>query len=161
MASLYNRATPSQVRILRIVEGAIKNAADAHPELDIRPHHRRSIAKRAAGTLTAQWPEVLAAASRAPESGVGLTVSRPHRQSSHRMKAVGRGAAEGYQRFPLRRLIAEIARPIRDLKLSGQTERARAFVDVLRTIHRLRFPTGTEPQDAARSASALSATDEK
>lgn len=61
MSSLYNRASPAQGRVLRIVEGAIKNAADAHSEIKVSPRLRRSIAKRAAGTLTAQWPDVLAA----------------------------------------------------------------------------------------------------
>lgn len=61
MTTLYKRATPPQQRILRIVEGAIKNAADAHEEIKVSPRHRRSIAKRATGTLTAQFAEVLAA----------------------------------------------------------------------------------------------------
>jgi len=55
MASLYKRATPLQEMVLRIIEGAIKNAQDAHPEIQVTPKHRRSIAKRAAGTLTAQF----------------------------------------------------------------------------------------------------------
>src|SRR5260370_35193289 len=65
MAPLYKRASPAQRRILRVVEGAVLNAADAHG----RPRDRyiaRSIAKRAAGTLTASWPEVLAARSLLP-----------------------------------------------------------------------------------------------
>ncbi len=53
MASLYKRANDRQQRVLRIVEGAVKNAADHHPEFDYSPHLARSIAKRAAGTLTA------------------------------------------------------------------------------------------------------------
>ena len=62
MASLYKRATPSQHFILRVVEGAVQNAQDAHPEMArIPPKFTRSIAKRATGTLTAQWPDVLAA----------------------------------------------------------------------------------------------------
>lgn len=141
MTSLYNRATPSQQRILRAVEGAIKNASDAHPALQISPHHRRSIAKRAAGTLTAQWPEVLAAVRPLSESGGEPSpVTGRRRRSSHCVKSAGREASEVRGRFPLRRLIAEIARPIRDLKLRGQTERAEAMIDVLRTIHRLRQP---------------------
>lgn len=64
MASLYSRATPQQARILRMIEGAIVNAAHAHPEIRISPRHRRSIAKRATGTLSSQWPEVLAATRR-------------------------------------------------------------------------------------------------
>ena len=71
------------------------------------------------------------------------------------MKASGREAPQRHQRFPLRRLIAEIARPIRDLKLTGQTERAEALIDVLKTIHRLRFPAENStsiPSEASASA---------
>ena len=55
MASLYKRANAQQRRILRIVEGAVKNAADHHPEFTcFSPQLARSIAKRAAGTLSAE-----------------------------------------------------------------------------------------------------------
>ena len=57
MSSLYVRANPMQARVLRIVDGAIRNAAHHHPEIIVSPQHRRSIAKRAAGTLTAAWPD--------------------------------------------------------------------------------------------------------
>jgi hypothetical protein len=61
MATLSKRATPQQNVVMRIIEGAIKNATDAHPDWQIDPRFAKSIAKRAAGTLTAQWPDVLAA----------------------------------------------------------------------------------------------------
>lgn len=62
MVTLYKRATPTQRQILRIIEGAIKNAGDAHPEIkQLTPRMVRSIAKRAAGTLSSQWAEVLTA----------------------------------------------------------------------------------------------------
>jgi hypothetical protein len=64
VTTLYKRASPPQHRVLHIIEGAIKNASDAHKEIKVSLRHRRSIAKRAAGTLTAQWPEVLAATRR-------------------------------------------------------------------------------------------------
>lgn len=51
MTSLYKRATPSQHRILRAVEGAVKNVADAHG-LEFSPRHARSIAKRTASTIS-------------------------------------------------------------------------------------------------------------
>jgi hypothetical protein len=76
MVSLYKRATPSQVRILWAVEGAVLNTADCHSELGAilkpNPGLARSIAKRAAGTLTAQWPDVLAVRS-APSDKVDVT----------------------------------------------------------------------------------------
>jgi hypothetical protein len=138
MSSLYTRASPAQRRILRAVEGAIKNAADAHPDIQLSPQHRRSIAKRAAGTLSSQWPEVLAASRGSSESGVALTRARVRCQTSHLAEAPGRERPQRRRPFPLRRLIAEVSRPIRDLKVAGQIERAEALVDVLRIIHRLR-----------------------
>lgn len=64
MVSLYNRASPIQRKMLRAIEGAMINAMHAHPEeAEISPRFRRSIAKRAVGTLSALLPEVLAEAS--------------------------------------------------------------------------------------------------
>lgn len=68
MVTLAKRATPAQARILRIVEGAVINAADAHG-LRRDPWLARSIAKRAAGTLSAQWPEVLATSTKSSAKG--------------------------------------------------------------------------------------------
>lgn len=56
MASLYTRKTFRQRRALRIVAGAVMNAAHAHPQYGIDEKIARSIAKRAVGTLTAEWP---------------------------------------------------------------------------------------------------------
>lgn len=139
MASLYKRATPSQRRILRAVEGAIKNAAHAHPEIQISPPHRRSIAKRAAGTLTAQWPDVLAArVGASSESGDGPTLTGPWRQPPQGSKAAARGALRLAKRTPWRVLIQQLSRPLTELKAAGLNERAEAYIDVLKMIHRLR-----------------------
>lgn len=143
MSSLYKRATPSQAMVLRIVEGAVKNATDAHPELKISPRHRRSIAKRAAGTLTAQWPDVLAASRALSDSRASGHGTTGRGRVAHHAKPLGRGGthflkASPLGRFPVREFIREISRPIRGLKEAGQTERAEALIDVLRLIHRLR-----------------------
>lgn len=53
MATLYKRASPQQRQILRVIEGAVRNAAHHHPEIAIPDSFARSVAKRAAGTLTA------------------------------------------------------------------------------------------------------------
>lgn len=163
MSSLYNRATPSQARILRAVEGAVKNASDAHPELKISPHHRRSIAKRAAGTLTAQWPDVLAASRGSSESGNRSKYQRS-RAASYCLKATGREGSDVRRAFPLRRLIAEIARPLRAMKLAGEVERAAAYVDVLRMIDRLRralpVQPDSEPADAALQVISVETRDD-
>jgi hypothetical protein len=134
MTSLHNRATPSQAKILRAVEGAAKNAGDAHPEWKITPHVARSIAKRAAGTLTAQWPDVLAARELSVSGGMSL-VGRGRRQAAQPLKRAGRGALRSvHGRSPIIRLRSQLARQMRDVKNSGNTERAEAFIDVLRMI---------------------------
>lgn len=143
MSSLYRRATPSQARVLRIIEGAIKNTCDAHPNLQISPRHRRSIAKRAAGTLTAQWPEVLAASRGTSDSREPGQVRSDRGRVAQALKPLGRGGADcvgpsPLGRFPVRRLIADLARPLRAMKLAGETERVEAFVEALKIIDRLR-----------------------
>ena len=51
----------SHSQVVRIIAGACDNAAHAHPDWYIDPRLYRSIAKRAAGTLLAAMPDVLAA----------------------------------------------------------------------------------------------------
>lgn len=135
MSSLYKRATPSQARILRAVEGAVKNTTDAHPELRIGPQHRRSIAKRAAGTLSAQWLEVLAAREINPSDSDGLIPGMMgHRRSSETQKAVGRGAANGIRRTSLRHLRAKISYDMKRVRQEETPDYTRAMIDVLKMI---------------------------
>lgn len=66
MVTLSKRSTEAQNQLFRIVEGAIENAIHAHPDWAIDPRFVHSISKRAVGTATAVWPELLAAL---PEQG--------------------------------------------------------------------------------------------
>ena len=134
MATLYNRATPAQFRILRIVAGAVKNAADSHPNISIPPTFARSVAKRAAGTLTAGWPEVLAA--RTPSSDIAGDILGPSRRSSI-IPRFGRRRGSGdsiHRRSPYRVLWTNIAAQLWAIKRSGNMERYTAFVDILKLI---------------------------
>lgn len=58
MATLYKRANPLQKKLLKMVEGAVKNTYHAHPTgvLDIIDMDKfaRSVAKRAVGTISSQ-----------------------------------------------------------------------------------------------------------
>jgi hypothetical protein len=63
MSSLYKRATPIQRKMLKIIEGAVKQAYYSHPEIGLGiatiPHiaierFARCVGKRAVGTLSAQ-----------------------------------------------------------------------------------------------------------
>lgn len=145
MTSLYNRANHQQRRILRIVEGAVKNAADAHAEINFTPQMARSIAKRAAGTLTAQWPEVLAAKMPSDKVGVLSPKAWPPAMGSDLPKGpsrgsqYGKGQPRGVRRAsnphtPLRFLWNRFSLEVGYAKHMGNTERAKAFIEVLRAI---------------------------
>lgn len=78
MSSLYKRANPVQKRMLRIVEGAVLNALDAHPEIKDRNRFARSVAKRAVGTLSSQLMRELAGDASSVTTGeVALDTSEP------------------------------------------------------------------------------------
>lgn len=69
MSSLYKRATPTQKQMLKIIEGAVKNAYDAHPEITDIKRFARSVSKRAVGTLSAQMLRELAGGSASVTKG--------------------------------------------------------------------------------------------
>jgi hypothetical protein len=138
MTSLYNRASPSQARILRIIEGAVKNAAYAHPEYDVPKRFARSIAKRATGTLTAQWPEVLAAKNREPsDKALGEIRRSLAPPSAQVVKRQGRGASKFGRRSPLAALRRDVGIMASIARRAGQHERLEALADVLRLLAKL------------------------
>ncbi|MGM4906310.1 hypothetical protein AB8B21_05465 [Tardiphaga sp. 866_E4_N2_1] len=135
MSSLYKRANPSQKRILRVVEGAVRNAAHAHSDIIVPNSFARSVAKRAAGTLTAQWPDVLAAGFDEPSDRVGADISwTAQPQGAQRLKRAGRGSPHPLRRSPLPVLWKTLSAQIRPMREAGQSERAAAFIDVLKLI---------------------------
>lgn len=159
MSSLYKRATPGQRQILRIVEGAVLNEADAHG----RPRNMkmaRSIAKRAAGTLAANAsvsPRLAAMAGRlgqkAPSEAQGVTINhRPpcehcgHARSRNAARVVAatsgdRAGGERHsfsRRSPLDKAWDQIKRSMWDISRSGDDARIEAARDALRAIDRLR-----------------------
>lgn len=139
VTSLYNRATPSQSRILRAVEGAIKNTCHAHPDLNISARDARSISKRAAGTLTAGWPDVLALRdSVASDSGALIPDETARLQLSDPHKATVRGASKVSMRPALRHLRAKLRYEMKRIKRDEHPEYARAIIDVLKMIAALK-----------------------
>lgn len=122
MATLINRASPQQRRIYRIVRGAVKNAAHAHPGM--KPDAiADSIAKRATGTLTAQWPEVLAAK---PSDRAVKVLARPHRSM--------RSAGSPTTRRALHSVRKEVGKLAGHARKNGMPARERALVEALRII---------------------------
>jgi hypothetical protein len=139
MSSLYKRATPGQAYVLRVVEGAVRNAAHAHSEL-INPRFARSVAKRAAGTLTSQWPEVLAARSKPSDRAEAQSIM-PSSRRSQLTKVGERGAVlPAYGRSPLLKLRQYLGIEAGRARKSGLTDRHEAFVDALRKL--AAFETG-------------------
>lgn len=68
MSTLYKRANPLQKKLLKIIEGSVRNAIDAHPEVIADRHtFARSVAKRAVGTITSEWGRLLASGAAKPD----------------------------------------------------------------------------------------------
>lgn len=149
MASLYNRATISQKRVLRIVEGAVKNAVHAHPDREISRAMARSIAKRAAGTLTAEWPDVLAARVSRRSGRTEDQISNHRPQGAHVPKRLGRGAPDlALRRSPLQQAWKLLSFEIGVADRSGNEERKAALVHAIRVVAAIdkidRFPLACE-----------------
>jgi hypothetical protein len=135
MASLYKRASPAQRRVMKIVEGAVRNAAHSHPNVMVPETFARSVAKRAAGTLTASWPEVLAARSASSDRVLSQTLTAAPAGVRSNDGHLKRGPLTvRYRRSPLIDLWSEISKKMHGIKRSGQIERYEALVEVLRLI---------------------------
>lgn len=134
MSTLYKRATPRQALVLRMVEGAVKNTLTAHPSYGTMPPERlaRSIAKRAAGTLTAGWPDVLARPRVASDSPEGATVGPDGARSSEVATGTRGTAPHPSRRSPIRICLNTIGAATGEAFRSGNAERERALKDVLR-----------------------------
>jgi hypothetical protein len=145
MVTLYKRATPPQAMLLRVVEGSIKNACDAH-KVEFNPYFARSVAKRAAGTLSGCWPDVLAAKPSEKQGPATCIIAAPAARAAHLTEAArgsqvvrpGVGKSHLTKASPLRQLETWMFRQMRAIKASGNEERARAFIDVLRHISSLK-----------------------
>lgn len=135
MTSLYQRATPAQAMLLRMVEGAIRNAGHAHPEQAPGDKFARSAAKRAAGTISAQWPELLAAC-RPSDSADGDNSGLTPPSIAQLGKRSKRGAAQVASRTPSRTkwIKNRIGAMAGQARKAGNAERADALADALRVI---------------------------
>jgi hypothetical protein len=138
VSTLYNRANPPQHRMLRVIEGAVMNAAHAHREFKVTRTFAKSVAKRATGTLTAQWPEVLAATTPSGKAVREYCKDTRRRRKAQPAKPNGRGAvAAPTSRALLRKLHARVSKMISEPKRAGNTERMNGLIDVCRLLSRL------------------------
>lgn len=142
VTSIVNRATPAQARLYRIVDGACRDAVAKHPTWDFDRRLANSIAKRAAGTLSGQWPGVLALARSAPDSGGGAPCNPPHGGgggvvANPRREGIATNAAQerdACDRVPLNRLHRRIGILAAAARRAGLAEREAALIEVLRLI---------------------------
>lgn len=134
MTTLRHRATPEQLRIMRAVDGAVRNVAHHHPEWIRDTRAAGSIAKRAAGTLTAPRREALASATQAPSDSEGGNYNRP-RTSGFKVRHEAAGARQTFAwRAPFYLLHRAIGAAAGDARRCGEHVRAKALIDVLRAI---------------------------
>lgn len=144
MASLYKRATPRQAMVLRMIEGAVKNAAHAHPGKMIDDRMARSIAKRATGTLISQWKSVLAAPQGRSEGANGNVLDRSAAGDGQLRSVSGsamlpaatwpRGASQVSWRTPLFCVKLAIGAACGEARREGSADREEALKDVLRLL---------------------------
>lgn len=139
MVSLYVRANPRQRKIFRIVEGSVRNTLHAHPDYQLPESAARSIAKRAAGTLTASWPEVLAIPLESSErsEGIGSVPSGPDSVGPAAQR-IRRGSPSRMRRPPLfAKLYRELSWRTGEARYKGHSERAETLIEILRLIDRM------------------------
>lgn len=151
MVTLSKRATPSQARILKIIEGAVLNTADAHSQKRDNSL-ARSIAKRAAGTISSQWVELLAANTRPSVKGpVEVTNCRAceRRAKLAELKARKEFSAqlvqrrlrgkvpERVRRFPLLILWERLSREMWEIRRGPDKAKFEAYLHLLKMIHQL------------------------
>lgn len=150
MTTLYKRATAPQARILRIVAGAVMNVGHCHPEYGLTDRIARSIAKRATGTLTAQWRDVLAAQTAhgfAPsQSGRGLIRVKAIRAPSQITKAAGERRTANW-RSPLYQLKRDLGIKAGAARRANDVARFEALADALRLV--AKYEAALNPQERA------------
>ena len=136
MVTISKRANPTQRQIMRIVEGAVKNAADAHPDWPYHHSIGRSISKRAAGTLSAQLAGMLAAKAQnyPPVSAEGETSLIAPPPFAKPVKRSERGESRRSRLSPLRRVWKELSWRVGESRKNNQIERAEALIEMLKVV---------------------------
>ena len=126
MTTLQKRANGPQCRMLKIVSGSVLDAAHAHPHTLIDSRFARSVAKRAVGTLSAQWPEVLAAGETrtSGKRQKSLDFCRSRRAP---MARDGEGSVLAAKADPLSKICDRLGRMIKPLRMAGDLESAQAI----------------------------------
>lgn len=121
-------------KVFNAITGAVINAADAHPKWNLTRNMAQSIAKRAAGTLTAGWPEVLAACRTPPDEDRSLREYGRSQRRSFADRGVSSGQVSQLQFRHLTLIANKLGDEARKAKYAGNTERVSTIIEVLRMI---------------------------
>lgn len=136
MSTLYKRATPAQVVLLRAIAGAVRNAHHAHPHWQLDRSAPRSIAKRAVGTLSAMMPSVLAPfGSSCCSDHVG---HYGRGKSAVTLQTADRGRSQLRGPSPLSTLHRDVGKLISAARKDGRNEAMESLVIVARLIGKMR-----------------------
>lgn len=137
MTTLSRRATRAQQTAFRIISGACRDAAQAHPDLSLDPRMIRSISKRAVGTLSAVWPAALAAPRGTSDSGARQVRSRAAPEPETRVTLREAALRPGKWRGPLWSLHRALGYEIHLARHAGDVARAETLVEVVRCVARM------------------------
>lgn len=130
----------AHVRIFRAVEGAVRNTAHGHPRWHLTKTMATSIAKRATGTLTAEWPDVLAARLEKPSDSVnGDGTPAPHWPPRRYATMTARKGGDISRRHPplhllWKKLSIKIGEAKREAEYTGNTERVEGLIEAIRLL---------------------------
>lgn len=126
-----------------MIEGAVCDAANGHPQWDFDKRFVQSISKRAAGTLSAQWPHIFAI-SRAKVVNI-IERAKPTLRAREKRRNM---AVLRNQRQPnyIKTLTVEIGNLAGEARRAGNTEREKACIEILRMIHRGTNEEISQPQ---------------
>lgn len=133
MTTLSKRASAQQQQWLRIIAGAVMNAAHAHPGSVVDEKFARGVAKRAVGTLSAQFADVLAVVAE-PSGRASAEPRKPRPGAKHAGDLRQRGRSQLAGPSPLRPVIKQVAKLIRPAKMAGDAARVEALIEVMRII---------------------------
>ena len=136
MSTLWKRATARQYRVLKIVRGAVLNAAHAHAE-PISHSFANSVAKRAAGTLTAQWPDVLAMPHQHRQEGVKGTRGKAKAPKVSSYTALGLLKGDRlrlHSRSPIKKVMLDMASNMRKVNTRGVIAERNSYIKILRLL---------------------------
>jgi hypothetical protein len=150
MTTLYKRANGLQMRMLRIVSGAVLNAAHAHPEVVVDKRFARSVSKRAVGTLSAQFADVLATSGTAASDNVRGQVVTPRRSSPtpvHRRW----GEAHFIEPRPFSSFCQRLGQKISPMRASGDVEGVEAIRAAIHALAPLARRETSKPTSKANT----------